>query len=345
MAPSDAAGERAAMIEVVQRAPMPTLLIDLPEGEIAAASAAAGTLLAVGSHDLLIGRRVTDLTTNNVSSRRALALVLQGHIDGFWRGNRVVQRLDGTSVMAEVSVLANSFHSHPRFAIVVGLPPRMQRPSGPAVKHEVVDDDIRLLGVVGPAWELSQISCTVTEMLGFEAEDVIGRSILDFIHPRDVPELLMALGSAAGEPRMSRTHLRLLSAEGGWNLCRTHITPLAGADLPSFAFVARQARAVPESRPLKAHDAQEVLLRIAHEVRSVEGEPAPPPAPSGHEAALALLSQREREIVTRLLDGERVPAIAASLVLAQSTIRNHLAAAFKKLGVHSQQELMRRFWT
>jgi DNA-binding CsgD family transcriptional regulator/PAS domain-containing protein len=333
------------MIEVVQRAPMPTLLIDLPDGEIAAASAAAGTLLATGSHDLLIGRRVTDLTTDSLSSQRALALVLEGHIDGYWRGNRVLHRLDGTSVVAEVSVTANPFDSNPRFAVVLGLPPKTERAAGTARGPELVDDDIRLLGVVGPAWQLSQISCTVTEMLGFEAEDVIGRSILDFIHPRDVPELLMTLGSAAGQPRMSRTHLRLLSAEGGWNLCRTHITPLAGADLPSFAFVARQARPAPDSRSLKTRDAQELLLRIAHEMRSVEGEPAGPAEPPAHEASLALLSQREREIVRRLLDGERVPGIAASLVIAQSTVRNHLAAAFKKLGVHSQQELLRRFWT
>jgi DNA-binding NarL/FixJ family response regulator len=60
--------------------------------------------------------------------------------------------------------------------------------------------------------------------------------------------------------------------------------------------------------------------------------------------ALALLSPRECEIVQLLLDGRRVQAIAAQLVVSQSTVRNHLAHAFKKLGVHSQQELLLRFW-
>ena len=61
-------------------------------------------------------------------------------------------------------------------------------------------------------------------------------------------------------------------------------------------------------------------------------------------SALALLSPRECEIVRLLLDGERVPTIAQKLVLSQSTVRDHLAASFKKLGLHSQQELLRLFW-
>jgi DNA-binding NarL/FixJ family response regulator len=46
------------------------------------------------------------------------------------------------------------------------------------------------------------------------------------------------------------------------------------------------------------------------------------------------------EIVTRLLDGYRVPAIAGNLFLSQSTVRNHLASVFGKLGVASQQQLL-----
>jgi len=53
-----------------------------------------------------------------------------------------------------------------------------------------------------------------------------------------------------------------------------------------------------------------------------------------------LLTAREREIVTRLLDGDRVPAIARALYLGQSTVRNHLTAVFRKLNVSSQQELV-----
>jgi PAS domain S-box-containing protein len=344
-APYNAAADRTAMIEIVRRAPVPTFLIDLPGGRIAAASRAAGTLLGTSDDDVLVGQRVADLSSEALSIRRALSLVLDGDIDGYWRGNRVLQRLDGTSVVAEVTVSANRFHSQPRFAVVVGRPPNRD-PGAGTLPAAMADPDLRVFGVVGPAWQLSHVSCTVTDLLGFEAGEVLGRPILEFIHPGDVPELLMTLGTAAGRPRMARTHIRLLGATGDWHLCRTHITPLAGADLPSFAFVAHAA-SVPAGERALAHDAAELLMRIAHEVRGVEPEPASTAASqrSEQETALAVLSQREREIVKLLLAGERVPGIAANLVLSQSTIRNHLAGAFRKLGVHSQQELLRRFWT
>ena len=42
----------------------------------------------------------------------------------------------------------------------------------------------------------------------------------------------------------------------------------------------------------------------------------------------------------RLVNGDRVPAIAESLFLSPSTVRNHLSAVFRKLRVGSQQQLI-----
>jgi DNA-binding NarL/FixJ family response regulator len=55
---------------------------------------------------------------------------------------------------------------------------------------------------------------------------------------------------------------------------------------------------------------------------------------------LAELSPRELDVLTRLLAGRRVPAIARVLFISQSTVRNHLSSVFRKLGVESQQELI-----
>jgi GAF domain-containing protein len=57
-------------------------------------------------------------------------------------------------------------------------------------------------------------------------------------------------------------------------------------------------------------------------------------------AALSRLSNRELDIVGRLAHGDRVPVIAETLFVSQSTVRNHLSSAFRKLGVSSQQELI-----
>lgn len=55
------------------------------------------------------------------------------------------------------------------------------------------------------------------------------------------------------------------------------------------------------------------------------------------------LTRREREVLALLLDGRRVASIARSLFLSEHTVRNHLKAIFRKLGTHSQTELLDHF--
>ena len=53
-----------------------------------------------------------------------------------------------------------------------------------------------------------------------------------------------------------------------------------------------------------------------------------------------LLSPREREILEAVASGQRVRAIAGVFTISPYTVRNHLKAIFRKLGVHSQVELL-----
>jgi DNA-binding CsgD family transcriptional regulator len=330
------------MLTIIRNTPLPALLVDLPGGRIAAANAAAHGLLAVPEGDSLVGRMATDLAADPVAGRRALSLVVDGHIDGFWRANRLLSRCDGSTVSADIWFSAStSTQGRPRFGVVVGSPTT----SDDGVRGvSEQSEPVQVVGVVGDSWLLRQISRTVTKLLGHSAEDLIGTSILGIVHAEDVPALLVTLGSVAREPRMSRTHLRFLDSAGGWTLCTVHITPLAATELPAFAFTATPTGASADGERPSALDAHERLMRIAQEVRSVQVGPSRTPGAT-ETSAFALLSPRECEIVRLLLDGERVPAIAEKLVVSQSTVRNHLAASFKKLGVHSQQELLRRFWT
>jgi PAS domain S-box-containing protein len=52
------------------------------------------------------------------------------------------------------------------------------------------------------------------------------------------------------------------------------------------------------------------------------------------------LSRREREVIEDIAVGDRVPLIATRLYISQSTVRNHLSSAFRKLKVSDQQELV-----
>jgi DNA-binding NarL/FixJ family response regulator len=56
----------------------------------------------------------------------------------------------------------------------------------------------------------------------------------------------------------------------------------------------------------------------------------------------ASMTRRELEILSLLVTGQRTAAIAKSLYLSTHTIRNHLKTLFKKLGVHSQEALIRK---
>jgi len=52
-----------------------------------------------------------------------------------------------------------------------------------------------------------------------------------------------------------------------------------------------------------------------------------------------VLSEREREVAGGIANGVRVEALAGRLGISERTVRNHLQACFRKLGVHSQVEL------
>lgn len=54
-------------------------------------------------------------------------------------------------------------------------------------------------------------------------------------------------------------------------------------------------------------------------------------------------SPREREVLDLLLRSQRVSVIARKINLSPHTVRNHLKSIFRKVGVHSQADLLQRF--
>jgi DNA-binding CsgD family transcriptional regulator len=114
-------------------------------------------------------------------------------------------------------------------------------------------------------------------------------------------------------------------------------------------------------RDLEARVAQleEILQRIAAILVKADGALQSPPSllPQGGEVTkvnphafpaalqekLSLLSVRERQVLQALLTNKRVPMIARSLFISEHTVRNHLKSVYRKVGVHSQAELLELF--
>jgi DNA-binding CsgD family transcriptional regulator len=57
---------------------------------------------------------------------------------------------------------------------------------------------------------------------------------------------------------------------------------------------------------------------------------------------LSGLTHRQWEVLDQVLAGRRVPQVARDLGLGQSTVRSHLGVVFRRLGVHSQDDLVER---
>jgi DNA-binding CsgD family transcriptional regulator len=98
-----------------------------------------------------------------------------------------------------------------------------------------------------------------------------------------------------------------------------------------------------ESADARVARLEDHLWRIAMETHAagIDHRPTASQGWSG-EPALHRLSRRQSEILLRLTRGERIPAIARDLFVSQSTVRNHLAAIYRKIGVHTQSELLAR---
>ena len=59
-------------------------------------------------------------------------------------------------------------------------------------------------------------------------------------------------------------------------------------------------------------------------------------------AALRELSTRQREVLDAFIQGYSVAATAAQMHLSEHTVRSHLKVIYRKMGVRSKTELMRR---
>jgi DNA-binding CsgD family transcriptional regulator len=91
------------------------------------------------------------------------------------------------------------------------------------------------------------------------------------------------------------------------------------------------------------HDVHEVIAALADEIGAVGSEGEASFAELRLvEPGLAALSDREWEVAQRIGRGDRVRQVAAELGITVNTVRNHLKAVFRKLGVGSQLELVER---
>ena len=210
-------------------------------------------------------------------------------------------------------------------------PERIVTPGQEASSSPPEMEDHAILGSTNAHLIIDRLSAGADILLGYPSGDLIGQSLLELVSRADVLSLVTAAARSLETGNWTSLSVSVQRRDESMR-CRLVLVPVRPA--PSLMFALTNDSASPQR------------LGLEHGAGGGRESPAEPARPSSQAAlradvpGLTRLSAREVEIVRRLFNGDRVPAIAGGLFLSQSTVRNHLSAVFRKLGVRSQQELI-----
>ncbi len=295
------------------------------------------------------GLNYLDVAERPLEAAETFRLAREGVLDGI-RARRRYQRTDGTRAEIESSGWVIRSPAGPALLLWVAheVPSESDHTT---VAGEVVTASPSTAAAAGPDgarftlddhWRISAVGTNAGLVLGRPPAELLAASIIELTHIADRGALLLAFARATTASNVS-VRVRLRHGDNAWRSSDAALTVLDSDGTSPFDLVVPVDDAdVSASRGVARSRLEAELLRIADELRigrmvSRTGQlPDPVRFP-----ALSRLTRRESEVLARLMDGDRVPSIAADLFVSQSTVRHHLSSIFSKLGVHSQAELIR----
>ena len=191
-----------------------------------------------------------------------------------------------------------------------------------------------MIGTTDANLAIDRVSSDVGPLFGLEPAALIGQPIFRIVYPDDFAALMWALAQSTSEGQGVEFHVRVNGAADRTLPCQMLLLPLVPL---SFAFALLPTE---RSRDSPGADLEVSLWQMRRGIEAVGCSRDFSVLSQAQIPGLSELSSRELEVVTMLLAGDRVPAIAKTLFIAQSTVRNHLSSVFRKLKVRSQQELI-----
>jgi DNA-binding CsgD family transcriptional regulator len=263
-----------------------------------------------------------------------MELFAGGRLNGF-ETFRVLRRQRGPDLKVRIWIRSFDHQPSSRFVVVV-LVAEEQDISSPVASWEEAP---AVVGTADASLLIERISSDAEELFDRPVSELLGRSLIAFVGEEDVPNCLSGLAEASASQSGVTLYLSIRAGGASSNIrCEVLILPLQPSPSCAFVFLPTPADTT------GAHtsgDLSEMLLRLGRGAQIAQlARGVFRGISEGDMPGLDRLTTRELEIVARLLDGDRAPAIAARLFVSQSTVRNHLASVFAKLGVASQQELV-----
>jgi DNA-binding CsgD family transcriptional regulator len=292
--------ESTVTVEPLETVWFPAIVLDLPARDLVAGTQCAHEVMRVRPGQL-VGHNIDEFLTDRPTG--GMELVASQQLTGF----EVTRHLRATNETIEVSVRAVSLPGGRTDAVCYLTPrvpsPVLRVPQPGAWHHPTV-------GAVNGNAVVTFAAHDSAAVFGRGPDGVIG-SLLPAAVVRD---------DAARVARMIDIATRRRRVASGAVTLR-----------PNGPVGEMRLILLPASRPGTA-----VFLAVPDDVSSGGGDRGG----AEHHPALEPLSNRQREIVLALVEGDRVPAIAQRLSLSQGTVRNYLSASFRKLGIATQQQLI-----
>jgi DNA-binding CsgD family transcriptional regulator/PAS domain-containing protein len=326
---------------------MPVLLVALPTRRVVARSKAAEAL--VGPIEWAY-----DLTRDREESRKRLDLLENGVINGY-HFTSTLTTSSGEPRQLEVDVQRVNNADGRDLALVSLVAPgdatyeAERADARPATGSPAEFTTPLLVGTVDQDWRIVRLSSDIKDVLGYDPKALIGTPFTHWVHPADVGHLLIGIGRTLEDEATVTVRVRVQHADRSWRQMVAAIIALTGPEPErEFAFIVRPVDEIDIDVPEGRESSSDRIAALEHRLRriAIELEAAGVVQRVQHLPDLTRLPQldelstRQLEVLTRLLDGQRVSTIAAEMFVSTSTIRNHLAAIYRKFGVHSQAELL-----
>jgi DNA-binding CsgD family transcriptional regulator len=270
------------------------------------------------------------------SVRAALDALSQGKIE-FYRTHRMLYKSDGETHVVSVWVHVLDFGAQ-RCALCQ-LVADKDAAESPLMKF-LGDPALPLaFGMTDERGTVTSVSDDVHDVLGLEPSDLIGKPLIRGPEASHAWRLLDVKPNEMGKNCISMR----VDSFGSKKLAhiRCILTSFVKTSNYGFVLIPEMETSNPPSND-RATQLERSLWKIASEVQASgifdhlwsfpDAERFP---------QLNTLSSRQWEVLSLLLRGQRVPSIAETLYISESTVRNSLSAIFHKFGVHSQAELLK----
>ena len=341
----DAAGSTGAIETLVGSSEVPLAAVDLPSGRFLAVNLPLAKALGSTIEALTGSSSLDQLSPDD---RHSAQLGFQALAEGGLTGYQAIRNISHAGDADEVfSVWVSVIDLEGTRVGLASVMPAADRDNQfgamPALPR-VPELGNMVLGTVDGSWRIDRVSQDVAALLGITPDQCAGRPLLGVIHPSDAPAFLAAVEHARRGERAVRLSLRLSPGTQDWIEVTGVIATISPGIPPALAFALMRGGADADApagsnreMQLEAH-----MQRIAEELHAAGLIPRLERLPILSDIPqLGELTSREWAVLTRLLDGQRVSAIAADLFVSKSTVRNHLSSIYAKLGVHSQVDLIR----